>query len=89
MGFQLFSKGVATIVEGVCDFDIASSCGCVKVFKLLLHLGAGACTAILLENLYGCNFLLLKGPFCLGATAVYKVFVEFLYRSSRDLREEW
>ena len=89
MGFQLFYKSVVTIIEGVCDFDIVGGCGCAKVFKLLLHLGAGAYTAILLRSLYGCNFLLSKGPSCFGAMAVHRVSIGFLYRSLQDLREEW
>ena len=80
MGFWLLSKGVVTVVEGVCDFNVAGSCGCVRVFELLLHLSTGACTAILLRCLYGCNFLLLEGPSCFRATAVHKVSIGFLYR---------
>jgi len=86
VGFQLLFKGVMTIIKGVCDFDIAGSHWCVKVFKLLLHLSAGACTAILLRYLYGCNFLLLKRPFCFGAITVYRVFVEFLFGSLQDFK---
>ena len=89
MGFQLLSRGVATVVKGVCDFDVVSSYRCVKVFELLSHLSAGACMAILLKNLYNCNFLLSEGLSCLGATAVHEVFVGFPYRLLRDLREEW
>ena len=80
MGLWLLSKGVATIIEGVCDFDIAGSCGYVRVFELLSHLGAGACTAILLRYLYGCNFLLLEGLSRFGAMAVYEVSIGFLSR---------
>ena len=65
MGFWLLFKSVATVVKNVCDFNIARSCRCIKIFELLLHLGAGACMAILLGNLYNCNLLLLEGFFCL------------------------
>ena len=84
MGFWLLSRGVVTVVEGVCDFNIAGGHRCARVFKLLLHLGAGAHIAILLEHLYGHNFLLSKRPSCLGATAVHGVSIEFLFRSSQD-----
>ena len=88
MGFWLLSKGVVTIVEGVCNFDVAGGYGCARVFKLLLHLSAGACMAILLGHLYNCNFFLLEGPSCFKATAVYKVFIGFLYKSSRDFERK-
>ena len=77
MGFQLLSKGVVTVIKGVCDFDVAGSYWCARIFELLLHLSAGAHTAILLRHLYGCNFLLSEGPSCLGVTAVHGVSVEF------------
>ena len=89
MEFWLLSKSVVTVVEGACDFDVTGSCRCARIFELLLHLGAGACTAILLKNLYSCNFLLLEGPSCFGATAVHEVFIGFLYRLLQNLREEW
>ena len=84
MRFWLLSKGVATIIKNICDFDIAGSCGCAKVFKFLSHLGTGAHTAILLGNLYNYNFSLSKGPSCFRATAVHKIFVGFPYRSLQD-----
>ena len=60
----------------------------MRVFKFLLHLSAGACTAILLRHLYDHNFLLLEGPSCLGVMAVHKVSIGFLYKSLQDLKEE-
>ena len=54
-----------------------------------MHLGTGACIAILLKALYACNLLLLKGPSYLRAVAVYKVSIEFPFRLLQDfLREE-
>jgi len=81
VGFQLLSKGVVTVIKGVCDFDVAGSYWYVRIFELLLHLGAGACMAVLLKCLYDFNFLPSKRPSCLGATAVHKVSIGFLYRS--------
>ena len=80
-----------TVIEGLRVFlNIVGDCSrCVRVFKLLVYLGAGARTAILLRALRARDLSLLKGPFCLGVAAVYKVSVEFPFRSSRDfLREE-
>jgi len=51
-----------------------------------VHLGVGACLAVLLRGLYYCNLLLLEGPSCLSATAVHKVFMEFPFRLSRDFK---
>jgi len=51
-----------------------------------VHLGIGACLAVLLRGLYYRNLLLLEGPSCLSATAFHKVFVEFPFRSSRDFK---
>ena len=79
-------RGVTTVIEGICIFNIISSYKCVRVFKLLLYLGIKAYTAILLESLYNCYLLLLKGPSCLKATAIYRVFIKFLFRLSRDFK---
>ena len=71
-------------------FNIIGDYRCARVFKLLVHLGAGACMAVLLGALRARNLLLLEGPSCLKAAAVYRVSVEFPFRLSRDfLREEW
>ena len=84
MGFWLLSGGVVTVVEGVNIFlNIISNCKYTRVFELLIHLGARACTAVLLGALYARDLLLLKRPSCLGAAAVYRVSVEFPFRSSR------
>jgi len=84
-GFRLLFGSVVTVIEGVCVFlRVVSDCRCARVFKLLAHLGVRACLAILPRGLYCCNLLLLEGPSCLSATAFYKVFVEFLFRLSRD-----
>ena len=86
-GFRLLSSSVATVIEGVCVFlSVASNCRCVRVFELLVHLGVRACSAVLPKGLYCRNLLLLEGPSCLSATAVYKVFVEFPFRLLRDFK---
>ena len=88
-GFRLLSSSVITIIEGICVFlSVASNYRCAKVFKLLVHLGIRAYSAILPRGLYCRNLSLLEGPSCLSATAIYKVFIEFLFRSSRDFKEE-
>ena len=74
-----------TVIEGINVFlNIISDCSrCIRVFKLLIHLGTGAYIIILLGALRACNFSLLKGPSCLRAAAIYRVFIEFLFRLSR------
>jgi len=84
-GFQLFSSSVASVIEGVCIF-LNGNCRCAKVFKLLVHLGIRAHSAVLPRGLYYRNLSLLEGPSYLGATAFYKIFVEFPLRSSRDFK---
>ena len=89
-GFRLLSSSVATIIEGVCVFlSVASDRRYARVFELLVHLGVRAYSAVLPRGLYYRNLLLLEGPSCLSVTAVYKVFVEFLFRLSRDFKGEW
>ena len=75
-GFRLLSSSVIAIVEGVCVF-LSGNHRCVKVFKLLVHLGIRARLAVLPRGLYYRNLLLSEGPSCLCATAFYKVSVEF------------
>ena len=88
-GFRLLFSSVATVIEGVCVFlSVAGDRRCARVFKLLVHLGIGAYLAVLPRGLYCCNLLLLEGPSCLSATAVYKVFMEFPFRLSRDFKGE-
>ena len=78
-----------TIVEGVNVFlNIAGSRRCTRVFKLIVYLGTGAHLVVLFRYLYICNLLLLEGPSCLITTAFHKVSIGFLFRSSRNLREE-
>ena len=81
MGFWLLSGGIVTIIEGVdIFFNIVDNYSrCVRVFKLLVHLGTGVCIIILLRALHACNLLLLRLSFCLIAAAVYKVSIEFLF----------
>ena len=90
MGFWLLFSSVITVIEGVnISLNIISNYSrCVKVFKLLVYLGAGACTVILLKTLYARNLLLLKGLSCLRAAAVYRVSIEFLFRLSRYFKGE-
>ena len=76
---------VATIIEGVCVF-LSGDRRCARVFELLMHLGIGARSAVLPKGLYYRNLLLLEGPSCLSATAFYKVFIEFPFRSSQDFK---
>ena len=84
-GFRLLSGSVVTVIEGVCVFlRVISNRRYTRVFELLAHLGVRACLAVLPRGLYYHNLSLLEGPSCLSATAFYKVFVEFLFRSSRD-----
>ena len=79
-----------TVIEGVYIFlSVASNYRYARVFELLMHLGVRARLAVLPRGLYYRNLLLLKGPSCLSATAVYKVFVEFLFRSLQDFKEGW
>jgi hypothetical protein len=76
-----------TIVKGLRVFlNIISDCGCVRVFKLLVHLGAGACIVILFRALRACNLLLSRVPSCLIAAAVYRVSVEFPFKSLRNFK---
>ena len=90
MVFWLFFSGIMTIIKGVNIFlDVAGSRRCTRVFKLPVYLGARAHLVVLFRYLYIRNLLLLEGPSCLVATAFYKVFVRFLFRLSRNLREEW
>ena len=86
-GFQLLSGSVITVIEGVCVFlCVIGDRRYTRVFELLAHLGIRACSAILPRGLYCRNLLLLEGPSCLSVTAFHKVFVEFLFRSSRDFQ---
>ena len=86
--FRLFSSGVVTVVKGVNVFlDVAGGCKYIRVFKLIVYLGARA-RSVIFGHLYIRNLLLTEGPSCLIITAFYKVSVGFLFRSSRNLREE-
>ena len=75
-GFRLLSSSVTAIVEGICVF-LSGDCRYIRVFKLLVHLGIRAYSAVLPRGLYYRNLSLLEGPSCLYATAFYKVSVEF------------
>ena len=68
-----------TVIEGVnISLNVISDCNrCARVFKLLVYLGAGARTAVLLRALRARDLSLLKGPSCLRAAAVYRVSIEF------------
>ena len=87
--FWLFSSSIITIIEGINVFlNVAGGYRCIKVFKLTVHLGTRAYLAILFRHLYVYNLLLLEGPSCFVVMAFYKVSIGFLFRSSRNLREE-
>ena len=81
----MLSGSVATVIEGVCVF-LSGNHRYMRVFKLLVHLGIGAYSAVLPRGLYCRNLSLSEGPSCFGATAFYKVSVEFPFRSSRDFK---
>ena len=77
-GFRLLSYSVVTVIEGICVFlSVAGDYRCARVFKLLVHLGIGACSAVLPRGLYYRNLSLSEGPSCLKATAFHGVFVKF------------
>ena len=73
------------MVEGVYIF-LSGDYRCIRVFKLLVHLGIRARSAILPRGLYYYNLLLLEGPSYLCATAFYKVSVEFPFRLLQDFK---
>ena len=75
-----------TVIKGInVSLNIISDCSrCIKVFKLLVYLGAKAYIVVLLGALCVCNLLLLRLPSCLIAAAVYRVFIEFPFWSSRN-----
>jgi len=86
-GFWLLSSSVITVIKGVYVFlSVASNHRYVRVFKLLVNLNIGAYSAVLPRGLYCRNLLLSEGPSCLSATAFYKVFIEFLFRSLQDFK---
>ena len=49
----------------------------IRVFKLLIYLGAKAHIVVLFGALCTHNLLLLRLPSCLIAAAIYRVSVEF------------
>ena len=75
-----------TVVEGVYIFlNVVSDCSrYIRVFKLLIYPDIRAYTAVLLKALCVRNFLLLKVPSCLIAVAIYRVSVEFSFKSLQD-----
>ena len=81
----MLSSSITSVIEGVCVF-LSGNCRYTRVFELLVYLGIRARSAILPRGLYYCNLSLLEGPSYLYATAFYKVFVEFPFRSSRDFK---
>jgi len=89
-GFWLLFSSIITIIKGIYIFlSVASNYRYTKVFKLLVHLGIRAHSAILPRGLYCRNLLLLEGPSCLSIIAFYKVFIEFLFRLSQNFKGEW
>ena len=76
-----------TVIEGVCVFlSVAGNRRCIRVFKLLVHLSIRVCLAVLPKGLYYYNLLLLEGPFYLSVTAIYKVFIEFLFKLLQNFK---
>ena len=89
MVFRLFFSSIATIIKGINIFlNITGGHRCMRVFELIVHLGARARSVVLFRHLYVHNLLLSEGPSCLIATAFYKVSVRFLFKLSRNLREK-
>ena len=68
-----------TIIEGVnISLNIISDCSrYIRVFELLVYLGAKAYIVVLLKALHACNLLLSRLPSCLIAAAVHRVSVKF------------
>ena len=81
MGFQLLSNSIVTVVESIdVSLNIINDCSrCMRVFELLVYLGARACTVVLFRVLCAYNLLLLRLPSCFVVAAVYRVFVKFLF----------
>ena len=65
------------LFRSVCVF-LSGNRRYIRVFKLLVHLGIRAHSAVLPRGLYYYNLSLLEGPSYLYATAFYKVSIEFL-----------
>jgi len=86
-GFQLLSSSVISIIKGIYVF-FSGNHKYIKVFKLLVHLGIGAYSAVLPKGLYYYNLLLLKGLSYFKATAFYKISIEFLFILSRGFKKE-
>ena len=68
-----------TVIKGVnISLNIVGNYSrCIKVFKFLVYLNAGACIVILLRALRAHNLLLLRVPSCLIVAAVHRVSIEF------------
>ena len=86
MGFWLLFSSIIIVIEGVdISLNVVGDYNrCVRVFKLLVYLGVRACIVVLLRVLRARNLLLLRLPSCLIAAAIYRVFIEFPFRSSRN-----
>ena len=84
-GFRLLSSSVTTVIEDVCVF-LSGNYRYARVFKLLVHLGIRARSAVLPRGLYYRNLSLSEGPSCFSTMAFHKVSVEFPFRSSRDFK---
>jgi hypothetical protein len=89
VGFWLLSNSIITVIKGLHVFlNIISNCRYIKVFKLLAYLGVKAYIVVLFRALRARNLLLLRVLSCLIAAAVYRVSVEFLFRSSQNFKGE-
>ena len=70
-----------TVIEAInIFFNIVSNYRCIKVFKLLVYLGAGAYIVILLKDLYTCKLLLLGVLFYFIVMAFYRASIGFPFR---------
>ena len=77
-----------TVIKGInISLNIIGDCSrYTRVFELLVYLGTRAYTVVLLKALRARNFLLLRLSSCFIAAAVHRVFIEFLFRSSRNFK---
>ena len=68
-----------TVIKGInVSLNVISDCSrCMRVFELLVYLGARAYIVVLLRALCVYNLSLLRLPFCLIVAAIYRVSVKF------------
>ena len=77
-----------TVVEAINIFlNIVGNYRYIRVFKLLIYLGAGACMVVLPRVLYTCKLLLLGVPSCLIAIAFHRASIGFLFGLSQNFKK--